>query len=465
MSQPESKNLPANQSQRQKNSRAITSAKASRALHFLHRYGFLRSQELGALMSPQVETSAKSGEAIVRQLRAEGYINEIDLPDRAGRAIVLSKLGAQFLTEMGVSDAVENSDWFDFQSKKPRIPITWMHDLAAIRVLVHMEEIGHDVIPEYTIRKLHPKGFSILGGIRKKRPDGLIKLRDVDDGKDDEDSWSWLEVERSRKRGSDMQDLANIILKVYEHRTIQDAFSTSQMALPFVTQVVIVHPTSVHSDGKRMISHPRLIRSELIETIKKKEIWISDEDPLVVPFIHIDYLNYTEFSGGINYLAIADGYDELADRSSSRKSKIVGIAEVQIDTQDNLPERDTQLIEYHSAGDDSPTPVAGFFQLACFARTANGTLIGGIIGGRSKTRCQVTEMWVREDFRRAGIGTLLVRAFESRAREYGCDSFVLETFNEAAFHFFRTLDYEAVLVLEALPHGAMRYTMTKKIDE
>jgi GNAT superfamily N-acetyltransferase len=74
-------------------------------------------------------------------------------------------------------------------------------------------------------------------------------------------------------------------------------------------------------------------------------------------------------------------------------------------------------------------------------------------------------MWVHEDFRRKGVGTCLVQAFESRAKEYGCNSFLLETFNEQAFDFFRKLRYEGVLALKGFTHGATRYTMTKTITE
>jgi GNAT superfamily N-acetyltransferase len=466
MSQLNTKNVPAKGSVKKKNGRAITPAKALRAMHFLHRYGFLRAMELGALMSPMIRTPEKNGEAIARQLRAAGYIHEIELPDRAGRAIVLSEAGAEFLRDTGTDDAVENSEWLNKRSKKPCILRTWKHDLVAIRVLAHMEEHGYDVIPEYTIKKLHPKGFSIVGGDRNKRPDGLIKVRDVADDEYDADSWTWLEVERSRKKDSDMRDLANIILKVYETKYQEDAFSSEHLTLPFVSQVAIVHSVSSRAEKTKSVKHENRIRSALIKTIREKNISIDEEEQtLVVPFLHIEYLNYSEFVGGINYMVIADGYDELSNRPTGRQVSSSLIEGTTIETDDDLPNKESLLVEDRRLDEDAPPFVRGLFQVGCFARTSEGALIGGIIGARCKTRCEVRSMWVHESFRQKGVGTRLVQAFESRAKEYGCNSFVLETFNEEAFYFFRKLSYEGILWLNEFTHGATRYTMTKRIIE
>ena len=76
---------------------------------------------------------------------------------------------------------------------------------------------------------------------------------------------------------------------------------------------------------------------------------------------------------------------------------------------------------------------------------------------------EIQDLFVLADYRRQGIGAMLIRAFEARAQTYGCTVFYLETFNFQAPGLYRSLGYEVAYEHAVYPHGIVKYIMVKNL--
>ena len=217
------------------------------ALTGIHRFGWLRAREIGNILWAQSSTRNVQGARLCEKLLhcTPPLIVKKRLPGSAGPVYVLSQAGAQALIDSELVQSWEqnwdadkavsgkkigdhiaqdpgkfvfekngkeipdhisknNGRWFDFSSSEyvkekiihkpgPWLPTkTWQHDLLANSYLSLMWGMGFDVISELEIRRKNSK-FNI------KIPDGLVAFN----GK-----WFWVEVERSKKSGRHMRDLA-----------------------------------------------------------------------------------------------------------------------------------------------------------------------------------------------------------------------------------------------------------------
>ncbi|MBL8311359.1 MAG: GNAT family N-acetyltransferase [Burkholderiales bacterium] len=134
-----------------------------------------------------------------------------------------------------------------------------------------------------------------------------------------------------------------------------------------------------------------------------------------------------------------------------------------IDAHDEYPATAAASVDTGiGAFNDIAAPLHEVAPVACFARRNDGTVIGGAIGRRWGKCCEVQQLWVDESHRRQGIGVALMRAFESRAREHGCEDFFLETFSFQAPDFYRALGYVTVHKNDLFPHGIVKHLMFKR---
>lgn len=160
-------------------------------------FGWLRPQELGRMLWPDAQHSTKYAERLARKWQEKGYVLARPLPDHNGTAIVLSSAGAAFLEQRGVP-ARSGKDFGETDGGKWLAPLQWRHDLLAAGLLSLLVEQGAEVIPEKRLRRENP-------GL-KKYPDGLIF--------DNRGRATWLEVERARKTGGYLDDLAAALIQV-----------------------------------------------------------------------------------------------------------------------------------------------------------------------------------------------------------------------------------------------------------
>ena len=136
-----------------------------------------------------------------------------------------------------------------------------------------------------------------------------------------------------------------------------------------------------------------------------------------------------------------------------------------ISTHDSLPPEETALID--SGLDEANVAAAPLHEvqsISCFARTKSGIVIGGAVGRRWGACCELQQLWVEPPHRRNGIGTQLIRAFESHARAQGCSSFFLETFNFQTPSLYESLGYVVVYEHKLYPHDIVKYIMVKQCD-
>ena len=75
----------------------------------------------------------------------------------------------------------------------------------------------------------------------------------------------------------------------------------------------------------------------------------------------------------------------------------------------------------------------------------------------------VSTVFVDEEYRRQGIGTLLVREMEKRARQMGATMIRLDTFSWQGKEFYEALGYQTVGSYENAAEGYAEYFFLKRL--
>lgn len=226
-------------------------------LDWVHRFGWLRTLELGALLWPGTAEASATRQAnrLAKSWVKRGLVLERQLPENAGRALVLATGGVRVLAEHGieatsgkdVGKLIDNPTWRPPLKYEPLWlpPLTWRHDLLAAGVLVDLHLRGYKVLPEATIRR--------HAGNLIKIPDGLaVKDKQV----------LWLEVESARKTGKAMRDLADALCAV----------SDKQAAAVLghrPTHVLVAHTADSKDERGHKLSHRTRIRAAVAEAARK----------------------------------------------------------------------------------------------------------------------------------------------------------------------------------------------------
>jgi len=100
--------------------------------------------------------------------------------------------------------------------------------------------------------------------------------------------------------------------------------------------------------------------------------------------------------------------------------------------------------------------------LSCFARRADGTVVGGAVGRTSGQCGELELLWVASSARGMGVGAELVHRFEQRAIQRGCTIFSLSTFSFQARGFYERLGYHVGLEIPGHGPGASKYILLKE---
>jgi hypothetical protein len=170
--------------------------KDTQGLLFVHRFGSLRTAELGKLLWPGMATARQSADRLARGWIERRLVLARQLPDGAGRALVLAAGGVDLLARESIG-ANSGKDIGKIMEAQWQPPTTWRHDLIAHGVLCELHRRGFQVYPETELRRRERRLAKI--------PDGLaVKDERV----------LWIEVENARKTGKAMVTLAKALKDV-----------------------------------------------------------------------------------------------------------------------------------------------------------------------------------------------------------------------------------------------------------
>lgn len=164
-------------------------------LRWVANFRWLRGRELGRLMWPNDKTSRVRANRVIRGWIERRLVIVRQIPDGAGRAVVLSSAGAALVSDKSGKDWGEQYLIPGCAGTQWRPPKTWKHELLASGVLACLYEEGFDVLPEAAIRRL-PEVASLA-----KLPDGLVWIKGQ--------AAYWVEVENTEKSGRRLADLAD----------------------------------------------------------------------------------------------------------------------------------------------------------------------------------------------------------------------------------------------------------------
>lgn len=139
-------------------------------------------------------------------------------------------------------------------------------------------------------------------------------------------------------------------------------------------------------------------------------------------------------------------------------------AQFRYDAHDAHPEAASAVVDQGlGAFNAQAAPLHEVQPVAVFVRNRGGRVVGGAIGRRWGTLCELQQLWVEDACRGHGLGTGLVAAFERHAAQHGCTSFYLETLSFQAPAFYAKLGYEVAYRRSGYPHGIAKYHMVKAL--
>jgi ribosomal protein S18 acetylase RimI-like enzyme len=135
---------------------------------------------------------------------------------------------------------------------------------------------------------------------------------------------------------------------------------------------------------------------------------------------------------------------------------------IAISAHDSYPPAETALVDNGlGEANSAAAPLHEVRPIACFAHDASGKVVGGAVGRRWGSCCELQQLWVDPSCRRQGIGTQLIQAFEAHARKHDCSVFYLETFNFQAPALYQSLGYRVAYEHKVYPHGIVKCVMVK----
>jgi GNAT superfamily N-acetyltransferase len=109
------------------------------------------------------------------------------------------------------------------------------------------------------------------------------------------------------------------------------------------------------------------------------------------------------------------------------------------------------------------TRVPGFHPLGVFARTGDGTIVGGVFALLNWNWLHVALLWVAPDLRGTGLGHRLLTTLEDVAVARGCTRAHLDTFSYQARPFYERHGYEVFATLDDYPGGERRFFMRRAL--
>jgi GNAT superfamily N-acetyltransferase len=96
-------------------------------------------------------------------------------------------------------------------------------------------------------------------------------------------------------------------------------------------------------------------------------------------------------------------------------------------------------------------------------RDQNNDIIAGISGWTWAMVSEITLLWVKEEYRRIGLGKMLLKAAEEEIIKKGCTTILLRSYSFQAPLFYEKNGYKTVYILDDFPNGYKHYNLVKRI--
>lgn len=124
---------------------------------------------------------------------------------------------------------------------------------------------------------------------------------------------------------------------------------------------------------------------------------------------------------------------------------------------------DDGLVEYNLSK-VAFTQEPSFISINKVIKGLDGNILGGINSILYCWNClYIDVLWVKEEFREEGYGSILLNEVEKIAKEKGCKLIHLDTFDFQAKDFYIKNGYDVFGVLDDCPLEHKRYFMKKNI--
>ncbi len=93
----------------------------------------------------------------------------------------------------------------------------------------------------------------------------------------------------------------------------------------------------------------------------------------------------------------------------------------------------------------------------------NRNVIAGILGGTYWGWMHIDILWVEEKYRKAGIGSRLLKTAEEEAKRRGCHSVHIDTMSWQAPEFYKKHGYRIISKLDNIPDGNKKFHLIKDL--
>ncbi len=105
-----------------------------------------------------------------------------------------------------------------------------------------------------------------------------------------------------------------------------------------------------------------------------------------------------------------------------------------------------------------------FIKINRCIKNSEGIVVAGILAYSVMWHIlYIDTLWVNEDNRGEGYGSILLKKVEAEAKKIGCHIAHLDTFDFQGPDFYKKNGYEVFGVLEDSPKGHKEYFLTKKL--
>ena len=105
-------------------------------------------------------------------------------------------------------------------------------------------------------------------------------------------------------------------------------------------------------------------------------------------------------------------------------------------------------------------------RLEFVAKDENGIEIGGILAGLGYWNgLEINILWVKEEYRKKGVGTRILKHAEKIAIEKGAKISMLDTFDFQAEEFYLKNGYKPIGEMNGFPEGHRRIYFSKELTE